>query len=200
MMANLARNASGQGKAYAFNVITPMRPWATWIVKGLLFVFDLIKPTQQTAKNLSFLPFVHWVVVERNRFPNFGQPRERLAYDYLFFCSTFNGSWESYIDAFADVLTGALNAVWRWSVGYPGASPVGALKAYIRHNQIETDHHYCAYPGASVCDVRSALNVRRELEHFAVATTGLNAEQFAHEYDRLILRLQNDLGSFGTLA
>ncbi len=197
-MANLARNASGLGKAYAFNVITPMRPSVTWIVKLLLMFFDVLKSTQQTAKNLSFLPFVHWVVVGRDRFPNCGQPREKLAYDYLFFCSTFNGSWESYIDAFADVLTGALDTVWRWSVGYPGASPVGGLKAYIRRNQIETDHHYCAYPGASVRDVRSALHVQRELQQFAAAVSGLTPEQFSREYDRLLIRVQNDLGTFGT--
>ena len=51
--------------------------------------------TQDTAKQLSFLPFVHWVVVKRSQFPrvNNDQPRERLKYDYLFFLSTFNGPW-----------------------------------------------------------------------------------------------------------
>jgi hypothetical protein len=201
-MADRARNSSGLGKAVTFNVITPMNRWATWIVKALLWYFDVRKSTQETARQLSFLPFVHWVVVGRDAFPKLSpeQPAEKLNYDYLFFLSTFNGPWGPYIDAFADVLAQALDAVWFWSVGYPGARPVSPLKAYILRNQLESDHCYSAYPGASVRDVRAALHVEDELTRFAEGTHGLRPDQFAHEFARLLMRTQEDLASFGTLS
>src|SRR5882724_11839810 len=101
-MSNFARNRFGSGKAVTFNVITPMTRVGASIVKVLLWFFDTIKSTQETAKQLSFLPFVHWVVIKRNQFPHIdpAQPREQLNYDYLFFLSTFNGPWGPYIDAF----------------------------------------------------------------------------------------------------
>lgn len=200
-MADRSRNQHGLGKSVTFNVITPMNPMTTWIVRLLLKIFDVFKGTQATAKRLSFLPFVHWVVVSRRQFPVLDprQPPERLHYDYLFFLSTFNGTWGPYIDAFADVLNGALDAVWYWSVGYPGARPVTGLKNYIARNQIESDHHYSAYPGASVRDVRSALRLNDELEAFMGRTRGLEPDQFAAEFNRLLLQVQNCLGSVGTV-
>jgi hypothetical protein len=199
-MSNFARNKYGLGKAVTFNVITPMSRVGTLIVKGLLKILDTLKWTQITAKELSFLPFVHWVVVKRNQFPHLDpeQPVENLNYDYLFFLSTFNGPWGPYIDAFADVLYEPLDAVWFWSVGYPFARPVSRLKTYIIHNQIESDHAYSAYPGASVRDVRAAVDLYDELTKFAETSKNLTPAQFDTEYNRLLIRTQNMLGTFGT--
>jgi hypothetical protein len=200
-MANSARNQDGLGKAFTFNVITPMTRVGTRIAKVLLWFFDTRKWTQQTAKQLSFLPFVHWVVVKRNQFPHLdpSQPPEQLNYDYLFFLSTFNGPWGPYIDAFADVLYQPLDTVWFWSVGYPFARPVSRLKAYIIHNQVESDHAYSAHPGASVRDVRSALELYNELVAFVDVSKNLNPAQFERDYNRLLIRVQNKLGTFGAI-
>ena len=198
-MADRARNQYGLGKAVTFNVITPMTRIGTFIVGLLLTFFDRAKWTQVTAKELAFLPFVHWVIVKRDSFPRVSdsQPAEALHYDYLFFLSTFNGPWGPYIEAFADVLYKPLDAVWFWSVGYPFARPVGPLKAYIQRNQIESDHSYSAYPGASVRDVRSALELRDEVEKLFQSSSGLSPERFAVEFDRMLISVQNKLGTFG---
>jgi hypothetical protein len=200
-MADRAQNEDGLGNAVTFNVITPMTRFGTRVVLFLLWLFDRVKSTQDTAKALSFLPFVHWVVVQRNQFPHLSnqQKQERLHYDYLFFLSTFNRPWSPYIDAFADVLYSALDAVWFWSIAYPFARPVTGLKAYIVRNQVESDHAYSAYPGASVREVRSAVSLRGELEGFASAAANLTPQQFDAEFKRLLLRTQNMLGTFGTL-
>ena len=173
-MADFARNEHGLAKAVTFNVITPMGSFGAWFVTKLLWYFDKVKTTQQTAKDLAFLQFVHWVVVRRDQFPRLdaAQQPERLNYDYLFFLSTFNGPWGPYIEAFSDVLYKALDLVWFWSVGYPFARPVGPLKAYIQRNQIESDHSYSAYPGASVRDVRSALDLRERVIDLAERAHG----------------------------
>jgi hypothetical protein len=201
-MSDRARNRYGLGKAVTFNVITPMTRFGTWVVALLLWIFDHFKSTQTTAKELAFLPFVHWVIVRRDRFPrlNDSQPAEKLNYDYLFFLSTFNGPWAPYIEAFADVLYVPLDLVWFWSVGYPFARPVGPLKAYIRRNQIESDHSYSAYPGASVRDVRAALALRSEVEQlFIKDSSGLSPQHFAAEFDRLLISVQDKLGTFGPM-
>ncbi|MCK1642154.1 MULTISPECIES: hypothetical protein [unclassified Bradyrhizobium] len=200
-MADRARNKDGLGKAVTFNVITPMNRFGTYYVRLLLWIFDNVKRTQNTAKALAFLPFVHWVVVKRDCFPRVddGQPAEKLNYDYLFFLSTFNGPWGPYIEAFADVLYVPLDAVWFASIRYPMARPVGPLKTYIRRNQVESDHSYSAYPGASVRDVRAGLEVHRELEQFAKNSLDLAPDKFATEFNRLLMSVQNKLGTFGPI-
>jgi hypothetical protein len=200
-VADRARNQRGLGKAVTFNVITPMTRFGTWVVKILLWIFNRFESTQQTAKNLAFLPFVHWVVVKRGQFPRVedAQPSEQLKYDYLFFLSTFNGPWGPYIEAFADVLYAALDAVWFWSIGYPFARPVTPLKAYIHRNEVESDYCYSAYPGASVRDVRSALEVRDMVTKFTDSALDLPDAQFMEEFDRLLIGAQNKLGTFGPL-
>jgi hypothetical protein len=198
-MADRARNRDGLGKAVTFNVITPMNRFGSLVLGLTLWIIDRVKSTQTTAKELAFLPFVRWVIVRRNHFPQIGaaQPQEKLNYDYLFFLSTFNGPWAPYIEAFADVLYKPLDLVWFWSVGYPFARPVGPLKAYITRNQVESDHSYSAYPGASVRDVRAALELHRELDQFVTDASGLSPERFAADFDRLLFSVQNKLGSFG---
>ena len=60
-MADRARNQHGLGKAVTFNVITPMTRVGAWVVGLALWFFDRAKWTQNTARGLAFLPFVHWV-------------------------------------------------------------------------------------------------------------------------------------------
>ena len=199
-MADRARNKEGLGKAVTFNVITPMNRFGTCVVRLALWIFDRVKSTQKTARALAFLPFVHWVVVKRDGFPRLDdQPAEQLNYDYLFFLSTFNGPWGPYIEAFADVLYVPLDIVWFWSIRYPMARPVGPLKTYIKRNQVESDHSYSAYPGASVRDVRAGLEVRRELELFEKNSRDLTPDRFAAEFNRLLMSVQNKLGTFGPI-
>ena len=41
------------GKVYALNVITPMKPWKTWILRTAFFVLGHLKPLQSDLINLS---------------------------------------------------------------------------------------------------------------------------------------------------
>jgi hypothetical protein len=134
------------GKAYAMNTISPMKPWKTWIVRGFFVILGLVKPLRSGLVNLSFIHFARWVIVPRRRFPRLSkqQPKEHLQYDYLLFFSNFNGTWNQYIDAFSAVLSTGLNAIWRWSEKFPGAMPVTPFKNYIVRVQFETDYYYDA--------------------------------------------------------
>jgi hypothetical protein len=168
------------GKAYAMNAITPMKPWKTPILKLVFFLLGAIKPLQNDLKNLSFIHFARWVVVGRNQFPRLSdkQPPEELRYDYLLFFSNFNGTWNQYIDAFSAVLSRGLDLIWRWSEKYPGSRPVTGFKCYITLVQFDTDYYYNVYPRAATNDVKAALRVQDALDEFALTSRSLSTAEF----------------------
>jgi hypothetical protein len=187
------------GKVYAMNAITPMKPWKTWILRVFFFALGHIKPMQSDLVNLSFIEFAPWVVVPRDRFPFMekGQVREDLQYDYLLFFSNFNGTWNQYIDAFSAVLSKGLNLVWRWSEKFPGAVPVTLFKDYIARVQFDTDYYYTAYPQATANDVKSAHIVQASLDSLAVRAAQCSPQQFADAYLQFVLQVQAHLGETG---
>ena len=114
------------GKAYAMNVVTPMRPRNTWINR-LLFMFTRAQPDKLAGLiGLSFIHFARWVIIRREDWPDFGQPKDPLRNDYMLFCSNFNGTWDQYIDAFSDALPSGLDLLWYSSIKYPHSIPITA--------------------------------------------------------------------------
>ena len=191
-MSNLA------GKAYAINTISPQR-WFTTPLQRLIFLLaPYLKPTRQ-LKKLSFIHFARWAIIPRRKWPYLGSPqqRENLKYDYLLFCSNFNGTWEQYIAAFSDVVSTGINRIWGVTVNFPGARPLGPFSAFIRFNQCDTDHYYAAYPGASTTDVKAALLVQAELDKLAGEADDLSPEEFERRYQQFLTRVQNHLGQTG---
>jgi hypothetical protein len=187
------------GKAYAMNAITPMKPWKTPILRGFFFILGAIPPLQAGLKNLSFIHFARWVIVGRDQFPRVAPPqhRENLHYDYLIFFSNFNGTWNQYIDAFSAVLFTGLNAIWRCSEKFPGSVPVTPFKDYIAQVQFDTDYYYNAYPRAATNDVKAALRVQDALNDFAKTSQDLSPAEFEKAYLEFLVRVQADLGSTG---
>jgi hypothetical protein len=187
------------GKVYAMNAITPMRPWKTWILRAFFFALGNIKPMQSDLINLSFIQFARWVVIPRHHFPYLGQTQEReaLRYDYLLFFSNFNGTWNQYIDAFSAVLSNGLNLVWRWSEKFPGSVPVTPFKEYIARVQFDTDYYYTAYPQATTNDVKSAHIVQNALDALSSGVESRTPEQFREAYLQFVIKVQAHLGDTG---
>jgi hypothetical protein len=129
------------GKAYAMNVITPMKPPRTWI-NAVLFMVARASPTVLSGLlGLSLIHFARWVFIRRGQFPDFGQGQETCLNDYMLFCSNFNGTWDQYIDAFSDGIPNGLDLFWYSSTKYPQSIPMSPFKNYIRHNQIDTTYY-----------------------------------------------------------
>lgn len=187
------------GKTYAMTAITPMKPWKTPILRLLFFILAHVKPLQSKLVNLSFIHFARWVVIKRHAFPRPAptQPEENLFYDYLMFFSNFNGTWNQYIDAFADVLSQGLDAIWIWSEKFPRARPVTAFKRYISQVQFDTDYYYTAYPTATTNDVKAAHRVCGALEDFGRSSDGMTPEQFSGAWLEFLTKVQTDLGATG---
>ena len=187
------------GKAYAMNAITPMKPWKTWILRAFFFILGHVKPLQSNLVNLSFIHFARWVIVPRRSFPRLSeqQPKDNLRYDYLIFFSNFNGTWNQYIDAFSAVLSTGLNLIWRWSEKFPGSVPVTPFKDYIERCQFETDYYYDAYPAATTNDVKAAHRVQAAFDDLAKRGSKMPAAEFSKAYLHFLVQVQRDLGETG---
>jgi len=189
------------GKSYALTAITRMQPFKTKGLEGVIGAIKLgmFKQIQLRLIDLSFIHFARWVIIKRDAFPWLGPPQEPedLRYDYLLFCSNFNGPWESYIAAFSSVIPGGMDNIWRWSVKYPMSRPLRPLLDYIRNCQYQTTYYYNAYPGASTNDIKSALALEAELGTFARSCDGLAPDEFEVDYFKFLTRVQGHLGSTG---
>lgn len=190
-MSNIA------GKAYAMNVITPIRWYMAWINK---LIFKIAASRPETLKGLITLSLIHyarWVVIDRWKFPHLdtSQPKEKLNYSYMLFSSNFNGSWNQYVDSFTFAIPSGLDFFWKWNVRYPRSVPLTPFHKYIRHNQIDTDHYYSAYPLASSNDVKSAKRVKAQLIAFKNEHMADEPKAFKKAYGDLLRDLQYDFGS-----
>lgn len=189
-MSNIA------GKAYAMNVITPIRWYKVWINR-LIFKIALSNPS--TLKGLITLSLIHyarWVIIPRDGFPRLdpSQPKEELNYAYMLFFSNFNGSWDQYVDSFTFAIPAGLDLFWKWNVRYPKSVPLTPFHDYIRHNQIDTAHYYNAYPMASSNDVKSAQKVKKALIDFNATSGDKAPEDFLNDYHKLLNGLQHHFG------
>jgi len=191
-MSNIA------GKAYAMNVITPMPRWCTWIQTALFMIARITPQTLSGLLGLKLIHFARWVIIRRNQWPDpAGNGAQPLDEDYMLFLSNFNGTWDQYIDAFADGIPQGLDLFWYASTKYPHSIPISTFKSYITANQIQTNYYYNATPGAAQRDIKAALRVRRELLALADQHRGGDAAAFAKAYREALTRLASSLASPG---
>lgn len=191
-MSNIA------GKAYAMNLMTPIKRHRVWINK-LIFLalgFRFIQERfLQGLITLSLIHYARWVIVWDKQFPCLSpdQPKEKLKYAYMFFFSNFNGSWTQYVDSFSMAIPTGLNLVWRKNVGWPNSVPETPFNAYVVKNQIWTNHYYNAYPMSTSNDVKSAKRVKEKLIELSNKVKQASASEFRELYDQALLNLQADI-------
>jgi hypothetical protein len=182
------------GKAYGMNVLTPMRPSMTWVNSFLFMVSRALPSTLSGLLGLSLIHFARWAMIRRDQWPQRGQGPQRLKNDYMLFCSNFNGTWDQYIDAFADGIPGGLNLFWYSSTKYPGAIPITPFKSYIRANQVDTNYYYNATPGSAQRDIKLALGLATALRAVDV---NCDDATLARTYRQVLASAQSALGSSG---
>ncbi len=191
-MSNIA------GKAYAMNVLTPMWPRRTWVQNAIFMVARAMPSTLSGLLGLRLIHFARWVIIRRAQWPDPAKKgTQTIDNDYMLFLSNFNGTWDQYIDAFADGIPGGLDLFWYASTKYPHSIPISAFKTYICTNQIETGYYYNATPGAAQRDIKAALRVRREVVALAEVHRAGNAAAFSQAYREALKKLANSLASAG---
>jgi len=190
-MSNIA------GKAYAMNLVTPIRTWLMPINKLIFWAVG----TRAFARNLeglltlSMIHYARWVILRARDFPRLSadQPKETLKYGYMMFFSNFNGSWEQYVDSFSVAIPKGLNLLWKWNVGWPESVPEQPFHRYVEFNQIWTDYYYSAYPMAASNDVKAAQRVKDRLHVMVQSTAKASPDQFLAAYNKMLKDLQGDL-------
>ena len=190
-MSNIA------GKAYAMNVITPIKKSTAWLNR-LIFRFALLPFNRnqfEGLKTLSLIHYARWAIVSPEQFPRLdeSQPQETIKYTYEFFFSNFNGSWEQYVDSFHMAIPKGLDLFWLKNVKYPRSVPLDPFHSYINFNQIWTNHYYNAYPTASANDVKSAKKVKASLIELSQNLEEDNPETFQQKFSAMLTDLQHDL-------
>ena len=102
---------------------------------------------------ISSIHFVRWLLIDGGR--------------RLMMVSDYDGSWESYIDEFAEMILSGLDAIWETSYGYPpdGARDLPAFKRFLRLHQVPAEIFFSAYPDETVLNIerdRTSLAARAE--------------------------------------
>src|ERR1700729_1256019 len=109
-MSNIA------GKAYAMNLLTPIRGSMVVLNKFLFWLVGtpLFRSGLRGLQTLSMIHYARWVIVRAHEFPRLdpSQKPEDVSYAYMFFFSNFNGSWEQYVDSFSAAIPSGLNLLW----------------------------------------------------------------------------------------
>jgi hypothetical protein len=90
---------------------------------------------------ISTIHFVKWLVIDNGR--------------RLMMVSDYDGSWENYIDEFAEMILSGLDAIWQTSYGYPpdGARDLPAFKRFLRSHQVPSEVFFSAYPDQTVLNI-----------------------------------------------
>jgi hypothetical protein len=90
---------------------------------------------------ISTIHFVRWLLIDKGR--------------RLMLVSDYDGSWESYIDEFAEMILSGLDAIWGTSHGRPpdGARDIPAFKRFLRSHQVPSDIFFAAYPDETVLNI-----------------------------------------------
>lgn len=129
-------------------------------LKLVLWSIDFLAKHYYNRGNLGGIPSIHyarWMILEKQH--------------QLLFFSNFDGSWESYLGDFIDQAASGLTSVWSNTVGFPkasfllwrGARDEERFKNWTRHNQLETQIWYSAYPSLSVQNINDNTKLRAGL-------------------------------------
>ncbi|HEY6546893.1 MAG TPA: hypothetical protein VI589_03270, partial [Vicinamibacteria bacterium] len=122
-------------------LVTSIRGGARRQVEAVMALIDAYSKHLAPPGSLigiSTIHFVRWLVIDDGR--------------RLMMLSDYDGSWEAYIDEFAEMILSGLDAIWGTAFGYPpeGARDLAAFKRFLRCHQVPASVFYSGYPDSTV--------------------------------------------------
>lgn len=131
---------------------TEVMPGGLAVLRAVLGLIDIFARRLSPPGSLVGIGTIHsvrWTLLDGGR--------------RLLMVSHYDGTWESYIDEFAEMILSGLDALWSSAPDYPmaGAADVPALKAFLRRHQVPANAFYSAYPEATVTRVGDGLTFER---------------------------------------
>jgi hypothetical protein len=164
-------NGNTLGQMYALTVLAPIVPGE---VDRLQETLEHLPRDPSPLSRLGLAHFARWVVI-----PDFGKdpsrPQAARFGPYLLFSATFDGVLEPFLEQLCVTIADEAEPIWSRCLGAPIPARGAALKAYLRHNQVQTGVFFAAYPEASVEEVNDALAVRKRTIDFAIRVQGMDA-------------------------
>jgi hypothetical protein len=133
-------------------LVTDVRPEQLPRLRAVLALIDLHGRRLSPAGSLVGISTIHtvrWALLDNGR--------------RLLMVSNYDGTWENYIDEFAEMILSGLDALWTSAPDYPraGAQDVAALKQFLRRHQIPANAFYSACPETSVLNLKDDLEFAR---------------------------------------
>jgi len=133
-------------------LVTVITPGQVNKVRAVMAAIDALAKRLAPPGSLigvSTIHFVKWLVLDEGR--------------RLMMVSDYDGSWESYIDEFAEMILSGLDAIWETAYGYPpdGARDVPAFKTFLRNHQVPSEVFFSAYPEETVLNMTNDLRFAR---------------------------------------
>src|SRR5437879_6826422 len=107
------------GHDTAMTVWSPVRWWGVLPLRAGFFVIRHTGLTLPLLRKLSFIDYARWALVKE--FPKVGEPqgKDPRRRHHMMFESNFNGTWDQYIDAFAEVMPFRFKLFWGSSINFP---------------------------------------------------------------------------------
>lgn len=185
---------AGASRARPANIITmltPIRPGGQALVRRFFGAVKHFPAMKQPLQDMALIRAAHWTVVET--LPDGDGEPEPIRPAYLLFESTYDVDLEEYIDRFAHTLPWQMRAIWLTGSGYPGVLPSSAFYRWVEDHSLPIAHSWRAYPEATTRMVGSGLRVAQRLAEFDAVVAHCSDEDFAFEFRRLLVELQEDL-------
>ena len=141
-----------QNQLTLVTVVDPQRvPRVKAVLTGIDSYATRLSPPGSLI-GISTIHFVKWLLVDEDR--------------RLILLSDYDGSWENYIDEFAEMILSGLDAIWETSLGYPpdGARDLPAFKRFLRGHQVPAEVFFSAYPDQTILNVARNLRLARAMD------------------------------------
>ena len=153
-------------------LITDVKPETLPRLRAVLALIDLYGRRLSTPGSLVGISTIHtvrWAIIDGGK--------------RLLMVSNYDGTWENYIDEFAEMILSGLDALWSSAPDFPsaGAQDVAALKEFLRRHQIPANVFYSAYPEASVLNLKENLEFARwygPLIRYLIGVSQCGRQQF----------------------
>jgi hypothetical protein len=134
-------------------LVTVVKPKQLAQLLAVLAVIDIYARRLSAPGSLVGIATIHtvrWAVIDGGK--------------RLLMASNYDGTWENYIDEFAELILSGLNAIWETSYGFPqlGAQDLVAFKTFLRCHQVPASVFYSGYPSGTVANIVDAAQMNRE--------------------------------------
>jgi hypothetical protein len=169
-------------QAYGFMSMTPVAPGEEGALRS--YLEGLRERGPSPLSKVAGTHIGRWVIARKfNCDPAYDQPHpETLEIPYLIFSSNFDGDLDPYLDRLCDALADEAPEIWGRCIGCPQPAGGPRLKAYLKHNQIDSGFFFAAYGQATVGPVRASLDQRERLIGFATRMQGKPAAELQQAF------------------